>query len=87
MTELLEQAVSKMSQLSAIRQNAIATMILEELDDETQWEMAFAQSQDKLAKLAEKTRQDIKKGRVKKMGFDELFRIGRMKTNDFDVKF
>jgi predicted RNA-binding protein with EMAP domain len=72
MTELLEQAVSKMSQLSAIRQNAMATMILEELDDEAQWETAFAQSQDKLAKLAEKTRQDIKKGRVKKMGFDEL---------------
>jgi len=42
------------------------------LDDEVQWEMAFAHSQDKLAKLAEKTREDIKKGRVKKMGFDEL---------------
>jgi predicted RNA-binding protein with EMAP domain len=72
MTELLEQAVLKISQLPPIKQNAIATMILEELDDEAQWETAFAYSQDKLTKLAEKTREDIKRGRVKKMGFDEL---------------
>jgi hypothetical protein len=34
--------------------------------------MVFARSQDKLAKLAEKVREDIKAGRVMKMGFDEL---------------
>ena len=47
-------------------------MILDELADEQQWDMAFARSQDKLAMLAEKVREDIKAGRVRKMGFDEL---------------
>ncbi len=57
MTKLLEKAVAKVSKLAAAEQNAIATMILEELADEEQWEIAFAQSQDQLAKLAEKVRQ------------------------------
>lgn len=71
MTQLLEKAVTKVSKLTAAEQNVIATMILDELAEEEQWDIAFAQSQDKLAKLAEKVREDIKMGRVKKMGFDE----------------
>ena len=47
-------------------------MILEELEDEQQWDEAFAASQDKLAQLAQKVRVDIKAGHVTKMGFDEL---------------
>ena len=47
-------------------------IILEELADEERWSAAFAESQDQLAKLAEKARQDIKAGRFQEMGFDEL---------------
>ncbi len=72
MTQLLEKAVTKVSKLTATEQNAIATMILEELADEERWEMAFAQSQDQLAKWAEKVRQDIKTGQVRKIELDEL---------------
>ena len=72
MTELLEKAVAEVSKRTAVQQNIIAAMILEELEDEEQWDNTFARSQDKLAKLADKARENFKKGCVKKMGFDEL---------------
>lgn len=72
MTQLLEKAIAEIYKLPATEQDAIAAMILDELADEQQWDMAFARSQDKLAKLAEKVREDIKAGQVREMGFDEL---------------
>lgn len=72
MTQLLEKAIAEIYKLPATEQDAIAAMILDELADEQQWDMAFAYSQDKLAKLAEKVREDTKAGRVREMGFDEL---------------
>lgn len=72
MTELLEKALAEVSKLSAEEQDAIAALILEALEDERQWEAAFSASPDKLAKLAEKVREDIRAGRVREMGFDEL---------------
>jgi len=52
MTELLEQAIAKLKTLPASEQDAIAALILEELEDETLWDKAFEQSQEALAKLA-----------------------------------
>jgi len=72
MTELFERAVAEVSKRTVIQQNMIAAMILEELADEEQWENTFARSQNQLAKLADKVREDFKRGRVKEMGFDEL---------------
>jgi aspartate/tyrosine/aromatic aminotransferase len=72
MTQLLEKALTEVYKLPPEGQNAIAAVILEELEDEQRWEAAFAASEGKLAKLAQKVRSDIKEGRVKKMGFDEL---------------
>ena len=54
------------------KQDAIAAVILEELEDERLWDKAFAESQDKLAQLARKVRADIKADHIKKMGIDEL---------------
>ncbi len=72
MTELLEEAFNEVSKFSPEVQDTIAALILDALDDERQWEAAFAASSEKLAKLAAKVRQDIKAGRVRKIGFDEL---------------
>jgi aspartate/glutamate racemase len=72
MTRLLEKAIEEVNKLSTEQQNAIAQLILDELEDEEQWEKAFAASQDQLAKLADKVRQDIRMGRVKSSGIDEL---------------
>lgn len=72
MTQLLEEAIQQIHKLPAAQQDAIAAVILDELADEQQWDEAFARSQDKLARMAEKVREDIKAGRVKTMGIDEL---------------
>ncbi|MCY3682678.1 MAG: hypothetical protein OXH16_14855 [Gemmatimonadetes bacterium] len=68
MTQLLEKALQEVSKLPPEKQEAIASVILEELEDDRRWDEAFAASQDKLGKLAQKVRSDIKAGRFKKMG-------------------
>jgi hypothetical protein len=52
MTQLLEQAIFQIKTLSPDRQDAIATLILEELQDEQRWEQSFDRSPDLLAQLA-----------------------------------
>ncbi|MGY2976625.1 hypothetical protein ACVWYZ_002566 [Thermostichus sp. MS-CIW-37] len=51
MTELLEKAISKLKALPTEEQNAIASLILDELEDDQRWEESFASSADMLAKL------------------------------------
>jgi hypothetical protein len=72
MTALLEQAMTKVKNLSELEQDAIATLILDELADEALWDEKFARSQDQLAKLAAKVREEVKAGRVKTIGMDQL---------------
>ena len=72
MTPLLKKVLDEVYKLGPEEQDAIAAVILEELEDERQWQAAFAESQDKLAQLARKVRTDIKAGRIKNMGIDEL---------------
>ena len=72
MTRLLEKVLTEVYKLPAEKQDTIAAVILEELEDERLWDKAFAESQDKLAKLARKVRADIKADRIKEMGIDEL---------------
>jgi hypothetical protein len=52
MTELLEQAITKLKTMSASEQDSIATMILEELEDDLRWDESFSSSPDILAQLA-----------------------------------
>ncbi len=72
MTDLLERAIQEIKRLPSEAQDAIATMILEEIADDRRWEEAFSRSQDRLSELADKARADIRAGRVRAAGFDEL---------------
>jgi hypothetical protein len=65
MTQLLEKVLTEVYKLSPEKQDAIAAIILEELEDEQRWDKAFVESQDQLAQLAQKVRADIKAGCVK----------------------
>ena len=70
MTQLLEKALTEVYKLSPEKQDAIAAIILEELENEQRWDKAFADSQDQLAQLAQlaqKVRADIRVGRVKEI--------------------
>ena len=60
MTQLLEKALTAVYKLPPEKQDAIASVIIEELEDEQRWDKAFAVSEAKLAKLAQKVRADIK---------------------------
>jgi hypothetical protein len=72
MTQLLEQALSEVKKLPTSEQDAIASLIISELADERRWQESFARSQDQLARLAEKVREDVRAGRVQPGGFDQL---------------
>jgi len=72
MTQLLQEALAKIRALPESQQDAIATLILDELADEQRWDEAFARSQDQLSRLAAKVREDVQAGRVKDVGVDEL---------------
>lgn len=65
MTSLLEQALEEVRKLLPAEQDAIASLILEEIRDERLWDETFARSQDKLARMAEKAREDIRAGRTR----------------------
>jgi hypothetical protein len=61
MTELLERAIKKVGKLSKARQNAIAEIIMEEIEDEKKWESKFKHSQGKLSKLADEAADEYRK--------------------------
>lgn len=65
MTQLLERAIAAARNLSDPAQDAIAVLILDQIADDHVWDEAFAQSQDQLARLAAKTREDSAGGRVR----------------------
>jgi hypothetical protein len=46
MTQLLNQALAEIQKLPDVEQDAIATIILDELSDERRWDESFAASQD-----------------------------------------
>jgi hypothetical protein len=70
MTTLLEKALAEVAKLAPEAQDAIAALILEELEDEQRWDTTFAATQPQLATLAAKVREDIHAGRVRKIGRD-----------------
>ncbi|BAY76617.1 hypothetical protein NIES25_30700 [Nostoc linckia NIES-25] len=64
MTDLLEQAIAKLKNLPATEQDAIAAMILAELEDERRWDEAFARYPDMLAKLAAEAMAEYRAGKT-----------------------
>jgi len=79
MTELLERVLAKPSKriaklktLPASEQDAIASMILEELQDDLKWDRAFASSPDTLAKLAANAMAEYRAGKTQELDPETL---------------
>jgi hypothetical protein len=72
MTELLQQAIDKLRTLPECEQDALATLILDELADETRWDVAFARSEDVLAKLADEALAEDRAGKTEPLDPDRL---------------
>jgi hypothetical protein len=67
MTDLLERTITKLRYLSVEQQDAIAMMILEELEDEGKWERSFENSQNLLAKLAGEAMLEYRAGETQEL--------------------
>jgi hypothetical protein len=65
MTELLEKAFAKVSELPDEEQNEIASLILEEIADEQKWQKSFANSKTQLEILAEEALKEYKLGKTR----------------------
>lgn len=72
MTQLLQQAIAELQKLAPSDQDAIASLILAEITDDQAWDERFLNSQDQLSRMAEKAREDIRAGRIRDAGMDEL---------------
>jgi len=72
MSPLFDQAVAEARKLTDAQQDALAALILEEIEDDRRWDEALARSPGKLAALAAKAQEQVKAGRCKTAGFDEL---------------
>jgi len=72
MTELLEQAIDHLKGLDVEKQNAIASLIMEELEDDAKWDAAFASSQDLLANLAAEATAEYNAGQTQALNPETL---------------
>ncbi|MEG3840370.1 hypothetical protein [Microcoleus sp. herbarium14] len=72
MTELLERAISRLQTLTESEQNAIASIILDEIEDERRWDEAFSRSPDILAKLAASAMVEYRAGKTQELDPETL---------------
>ena len=73
MTALLEKAIDRVSVLPAKRQNALAHLLLDEIEAEAQWDTSFKASQHELAALAAAALAEHRKGKTKAMDLSRDF--------------
>ena len=62
MTSLLEEALQKVMKLPDQEQDALASILLEQMESEQKWQESFARSTDALDKLAEKALEEDRRG-------------------------
>jgi hypothetical protein len=73
MTNLLQKAFTEVAKLPEKQQDAMAALLLEELNSDKKWTEAFTASQDKLSDLADEALQEFKEGKTLRMDPDRDF--------------
>jgi hypothetical protein len=72
MTKALNRAFEAASRLPDQDQDELAAAILEELEADERWEVAFARSQDELERLADEALEEYRTGRTEPLDPDAL---------------
>ena len=72
MTKLLEDAIAKVRQMPADEQDAIARIVLDEIESERRWEALFAKSPEKLRGVADRAWAEHEAGRREELAPDRL---------------
>lgn len=75
MNKMLERAVAAARTLPDEEQEAIACLILEEMEAEKGWEERFARSEDLIGDLVRQAREEVARGDV--LPFDPATRPGK----------
>ena len=73
MTILLEKSIDRVSVLPAKKQNAIAHLLLAEMDAEAQWDKSFKSSQPELSKLASDALAEHRRSKTRSMDLAHAF--------------
>lgn len=72
MTKLFQQVVGKVSQLPEEEQDAIARIVLDEMDSDKRWSDLFGRSPKTLSKLADEAWAEHERGESKALDPDKL---------------
>jgi hypothetical protein len=72
MTTLLQNAVTKAQRLPPPEQDALAQMMIEEMEGEAKWEAVLAKSPEKLAKLSDQAWAEHEAGGTRPLNLDQL---------------
>lgn len=72
MTELLKQAIALMQALPETEQDAIASVILAEIEDDQRWDESFLRSPDTLAQLAASAMTEYHAGQTQELDPETL---------------
>ena len=70
MSQLLDHAVAETRKLTDEQQDAVAALMLQEIEDDRRWEDSFARSSGKLVALAARVVEQVRNGDCKTAGFD-----------------
>jgi uncharacterized protein (DUF885 family) len=70
MTQLLDEALRKVAALPQEEQDAVASQIIETLEDEAAWKDRLSRVPDSVRRLAEEARQESHRGETRPL--DEL---------------
>jgi hypothetical protein len=73
MTILLEKVIDRISVLPAKKQNAIARLLLAEIEAEAKWDKSFKSSQPELAKLANDALAEHRRGKTRSLDLSHAF--------------
>lgn len=74
MSRLMEQAIQKLKQLPESDQDALASILLQEIEAERRWDELFArpESADLLSRMADAALAAARAGQARKLDLDEL---------------
>ena len=73
MTQLLEKAVAKVSALPDSEQDAVALVLLSELESEQRWDQLFASSQGLLGSMAREALEEYRAGETAPLDLERDF--------------
>lgn len=72
MTRLLDDALTELAKLPEWEQDAVARWLLEELASERRWQKIFADSEERLAGLADEALAEHHRGHTEELDPDRL---------------